>query len=112
MKKTVMHYFDLDKPAPAKALPVSAHNNSDVSITELCSIDEKTGSLLDDVELSSALEQLQLNTPIFFLLASIVFSWLAFYAQLSVAPSYMRRIKSITPPIPLFIRHKRLVLYA
>lgn len=112
MKKAVWHYFDLEKSAPAKALPVSEHNNSEINIAELCNLNTKTGSILDNVELISALEQLQISTPVFFLLASFVLSWIALHLLLSVAPGYLRQITNITSPIPLFIRLNRMVLYA
>ena len=112
MKKAALHYFDLEKPAPAKALPVSEHNNSEINIAELCNLNTKTGSILDDVELISALEQLQLSTPVFFLLASFVLSWIALHLLLAITLGYLRQITSITSPIPLFIRLNRLVLYA
>ncbi|MDF9797899.1 hypothetical protein OKW21_003162 [Catalinimonas alkaloidigena] len=112
MKKAVVHYFDLEKPTPAKTLPASEHKSSDITISELCSLDAHTGSILDDVELITALKQLQLSAPVFFLLASFVFSWIAYILQSALAPGYLRQIISITSPTPLFIRLNRLVLYA
>lgn len=108
MKKVVLRYLDVGQSVPAKAWTGNSKQSSSV---ELCKQQAKSGSLLDDVDLYPAQETAQVPAPLFYLLASFLFSYLAISWLSSLAAHGRRQYFLSYAQVPIYLQLKQLVYY-